>query len=258
MYKYSFFVQKNFFSFSAKPKKRLDKTFANCYNYKANKADGSRFTLRILFFRVHRTNLPPYTVFSVCVRTAVSSAFIFISFFSEVLHIATKELQINEEIRDKEVRVITDDGEQLGVMSAADALKAAQYRSLDLVKIAPQAQPPVCKIMDYGKYRFDRQKREKEAKKNQKVIEIKEVQLSLNIDTHDLETKVNHAIRFLKAGNKVKVSIRFRGREMVHPERGYEIMQSFADACSEYGTVEKPAKLENRNMLMFLAAKVTK
>ena len=182
----------------------------------------------------------------------------FIQLFSEVLLIATKELQINEEIRDREVRVITDDGEQLGVMSSSEALKAAQYRSLDLVKIAPQAQPPVCKIMDYGKYRFDRQKREKEAKKNQKVIEIKEVQLSLNIDTHDLETKVNHALRFLKAGNKFKVSIRFRGREMVHPERGYEIMQSFAEACSELGTVEKPAKLENRNMLMFLAAKAAK
>lgn len=192
------------------------------------------------------------------VRTAAASAFIFIQLFSEVLLIATKELQINEEIRDKEVRVITDDGEQLGVMSATEAVRAAQYRNLDLVKIAPQAQPPVCKIMDYGKYRFDRQKREKEAKKNQKVVEIKEVQLSLNIDTHDLETKVNHALRFLKAGNKVKVSIRFRGREMVHPERGYEIMQSFAQACSELGVVEKPAKLENRNMLMFLAAKVAK
>ena len=191
-------------------------------------------------------------------RTAAASAFIFIQLFSEVLLIATKELQINEEIRDKEVRVITDDGEQLGVMSAAEAVRAAQYRNLDLVKIAPQAQPPVCKIMDYGKYRFDRQKREKEAKKNQKVVEIKEVQLSLNIDTHDLETKVNHALRFLKAGNKVKVSIRFRGREMVHPERGYEIMQSFAQACSELGVVEKPAKLENRNMLMFLAAKAAK
>lgn len=179
-------------------------------------------------------------------------------FLWRCLFIATKELQINEEIRDKEVRVITDDGEQLGIMSSQDALKAAAYRNLDLVKIAPQAQPPVCKIMDYGKYRFDQQKREKEAKKNQKVIEIKEIQLSLNIDTHDIETKVNHAIRFLKSGNKVKVSIRFRGREMVHPERGLEIMQQFADACSEYGNVEKAAKLENRTMLMFLAAKQAK
>ena len=130
-------------------------------------------------------------------------------------------MQINEEIRDREIRVVTDAGEQLGIMSASDALKIAVQRNLDLVKIAPQATPPVCKIMDYGKYRFDAQKREKEAKKNQKVIEIKEVQLSLNIDVGDLKTKQNHAIRFLKAGNKVKVSIRFRGREMVHPERGH-------------------------------------
>ena len=154
--------------------------------------------------------------------------------------------------------MVTDDGEQLGIMSAAQAQTIANQRNLDLVMIAPQATPPVCKIMDYGKYRFDAQKREKEAKKNQKVIEIKEVQLSLNIDTHDLETKVNHAIRFLKAGNKVKVSIRFRGREMVHPERGLDIMQQFADACAEYGNVEKPAKMENRTMLMFLASKPVK
>ncbi|MBQ7688267.1 MAG: translation initiation factor IF-3 [Clostridia bacterium] len=178
--------------------------------------------------------------------------------YRRCFRIATKELQINEEIRDKEVRVITDGGEQLGIMSAADAQKIAGSRNMDLVKIAPQAQPPVCKIMDYGKYRFDQQKREKEAKKNQKTIELKEVQLSLNIDTHDLETKVNHAVRFLKAGNKVKVSIRLRGREMAHPERGYEIMESFAAACGEVGVIEKPAKLENRNMLMFLAAKPAK
>ena len=174
------------------------------------------------------------------------------------MFIATKELQINEEIRDKEVRVITDDGEQLGIMSAADALKAATYRSLDLVKIAPQAVPPVCKIMDYGKYRFDQQKREKEAKKNQKVVEIKEIQLTLNIDTHDIETKVNHAKRFLKAGNKVKVSIRFRGREMGHPEIGLETMNRFAEYCAENSVVEKPAKMEGRNMLMFLAPKPAK
>ena len=130
------------------------------------------------------------------------------------MNISTKELQINEEIRDKEVRVISNDGEQLGVMSASEALKLAEQSNFDLVKIAPQAKPPVCKIMDYGKYRFDQAKREKENKKNQKVVEIKEVRLSLNIDTHDFDTKVNHAIKFLKAGNKVKVSIRFRGREM--------------------------------------------
>ena len=179
-------------------------------------------------------------------------------FFWRCFLIAIKELQINEEIRDREVRVVTDDGEQLGIMSTAQALSVAAQKNLDLVKIAPQAVPPVCKIMDYGKYRFDAQKREKEAKKNQKVIEIKEVQLSLNIDTHDLETKMNHAIRFLKAGNKVKVSIRLRGREMAHPDRGYEIMAQFAESVSEYGTVEKPAKLENRNILMFLAARTAK
>ena len=167
-------------------------------------------------------------------------------------------MQLNEEIRDKELRVVTDDGEQLGIMSAADALKIAAQRNLDLVKIAPQAKPPVCKIMDYGKYRFEMQKREKEAKKNQHQIDIKEVQLSLNIDTHDLETKANHANKFLSKGNKVKVAIRFRGREMAHPEHGLVPMQNFAEACAEYGTVEKPAKLEGRSMLMFLAAKTAK
>lgn len=167
-------------------------------------------------------------------------------------------MQINEEIRDREIRVISGDGEQLGIMSARDALKIAEERNLDLVKIAPQATPPVCKIMDYGKYRFEQAKREKEAKKNQRVVEIKEIRLSLNIDTHDFETKVGHAQRFLNSGNKVKVSIRFRGREMAHPENGLEIMKKFAEACSEFGVVEKPAKLEGRSMLMFIATKPSK
>lgn len=167
-------------------------------------------------------------------------------------------MQINEEIRDKEIRVITDSGEQLGIMSANDALRIASQKNLDLVKIAPQSKPPVCKIMDYGKFRFEQAKREKEAKKNQHMVEIKEIQLSLNIDKHDLDTKVNHAIRFLKAGNKVKVSIRFRGREMAHPERGLETMAAFAEACDEFSTVEKAAKLEGRMMLMFLASKNVK
>ena len=165
---------------------------------------------------------------------------------------------INEEIRDKEVRVITNEGEQLGIMSAKDALAAAEERNLDLVKIAPNAQPPVCKIMDYGKYRFEQAKREKDAKKNQKVVEIKEIRLGLKIDTHDFETKGNHALKFLKSGNKVKVSIRFRGRELGHPEIGYDTMQRFADYCGEFSVVEKPAKMEARNMLMFLAPKPTK
>ena len=165
---------------------------------------------------------------------------------------------INEEIRDKEVRVITNEGEQLGIMSAKDALAAAEERNLDLVKIAPNAQPPVCKIMDYGKYRFEQAKREKDAKKNQKVVEIKEIRLGLKIDTHDFETKGNHALKFLKSGNKVKVSIRFRGRELGHPEIGYDTMQRFAEYCEEFSVVEKPAKMEARNMLMFLAPKPTK
>ena len=149
-------------------------------------------------------------------------------------------------------------GNQLGIMSLRQALEIAEQKNLDLVKIAPQANPPVCKIIDYGKFRFEQAKREKEARRNQRVVEIKEVRLSLNIDTHDFETKKNHALRFISDGNKVKVSIRFRGREMGHPELGLEIMRKFSDAMSEVAVVEKPAKLEGRNMLMFLAPKPTK
>ena len=176
----------------------------------------------------------------------------------EVLPISNKGLSINEEIRDREVRLIGENGDQLGIVSAQQALQMAYDRDLDLVKIAPQATPPVCKIMDYGKYRFEQAKREKEARKNQHTVDIKEIRLSLNIDKHDFDTKVGHALRFLKDGDKVKASIRFRGREMGHPEIGLEIMQRFAEACSELGNVEKPAKMEGRNMLMFLAAKSSK
>ena len=143
-------------------------------------------------------------------------------------------------------------------MSSRDALKLASEQNLDLVKIAPQATPPVCRIMDYGKFRFEQAKREKDAKKNQKVVDIKEVRLSLNIDTHDFNTKVNHALHFLDDGDKVKASIRFRGREMAHPEMGNEIMKRFAEACSGVGSVEKHPKLEGRSMLMFIAPKPTK
>ena len=177
-------------------------------------------------------------------------------FYLEVLYpISSKELAINEQIIDKEVRVIGNDGSQLGIMSAREAQKLANEQDLDLVKIAPQATPPVCKIMNYGKYRFEQAKRDKEAKKNQHVIEIKEIRLSLNIDTHDFETKGNQAIKFLKSGNKIKVSIRFRGREMGHQNIGLANMTRFAEYCSEYGNVEKPAKLDGRNMLMFLSPK---
>ena len=154
--------------------------------------------------------------------------------------------------------MIDSDGSQLGVMSLRLAMDLAEQKNLDLVKIAPQATPPVCKIIDYGKFRFEQAKREKEAKKNQRVVEIKEIRLSLNIDTHDFETKKNHAVRFLEEGNKVKVSIRFRGREMGHPEHGLEIMRRFAETMAEVANVEKPAKLEGRTMLMFLAPKPVK
>ncbi len=172
--------------------------------------------------------------------------------------ISSKELAINEEIRFKEVRVIDSDGSQLGILPIAKAIEAAYAKDLDLVNISPNATPPVCKVMDYGKYRFEQAKREKEAKKNQKVVEIKEIRLGLSIDTHDFETKGNQAIKFLGSGNKVKVSIRFRGREMGHPEVGYDTMSRFADYCADAGTVEKAAKLEGRNMLMFLAPKTGK
>ena len=143
-------------------------------------------------------------------------------------------------------------------MSAEQALDLAAKEDLDLVKIAPQAKPPVCKIMDYGKYKFEQAKREKEARKNQKIVDTKEVRLSLNIDTHDFNTKLNNAIKFLKHGDKVKVSIRFRGREMGHSEFGYDLMKRFSEDCEEYAVVNKPAKLEGRNMLMFLSPKPNK
>ena len=162
---------------------------------------------------------------------------------------------INEEIRDKEVRLIGPDGEQLGIMPLASAQNMAMEKNLDLVKIAPQATPPVCKIMDYGKYKFEQAKREKEARKNQKVIEIKEVRLSLNIDTNDFNTKANRAIKFLESGDKVKVSLRFRGREMAHPELGTNIMKRFIDAVAAAGSVEKLPKMEGRSMIMFIAPK---
>ena len=163
------------------------------------------------------------------------------------------EHQINEEIRDKEVRLIGDDGEQLGILPIQQAQDIAVEKGMDLVKIAPQAKPPVCKIMDYGKFRFEQAKREKEARKNQRVVEIKEIRLTPNIDIGDLNTKVKNACRFLQDGNKVKVSVRFRGREVTHASLGSRSLHRFAELCSECSTVEKQPKLEGRQMLMFLA-----
>ena len=172
--------------------------------------------------------------------------------------ISNKELLINEEITDKEIRLIDADGSHLGIVSLKEGYKLALEKNLDLVKIAPKAQPPVCKIMDYGKYKFEEAKRDKEAKKNQKTIDIKEVRMSLNIGDHDFNTKVNNAIKFLKTGNKVKVSVRFRGREMTRTEFGIELLERFRDQCIEFGSVEKQPKLEGRILSMFIAAKPVK
>ncbi len=172
--------------------------------------------------------------------------------------ISSMEHQINEDIRDKEIRLIADDGEQLGIVSAQKALEIAIEKGMDLVKIAPQAQPPVCRIMDYGKFRFEQAKREKEARKNQRVVEIKEIRLTPGIDVNDLNVKVGHARRFLKGGDKVKVSVRFRGREVTHSSIGLELLQRFAEQCTEFGVMEKQPKLEGRHMHMFLSPKKEK
>lgn len=162
---------------------------------------------------------------------------------------------INGQIRDKEVRVIGEDGQQLGIMSSREAMKLAQEAELDLVKIAPKAQPPVCKIIDYGKYRYELARKEKEAKKKQKTVEVKEVRLSPNIETNDLNTKVNNAKKFISKGNKVKVTLRFRGREMAHMQQSKHILDDFAEMLSDVAAVEKAPKLEGRSMSMVLTEK---
>lgn len=175
--------------------------------------------------------------------------------FPEVLTIANAVHQINEEILDKEVRLIGDQGEQLGIMSAQAALKIAVERELDLVKIAPGSNPPVCKVMDYGKFRFEQTKKEKEAKKNQRVIEIKEIRMSPGIGENDFNTKLKNGQKFLNDGDRVKVSVRFRGREMAHTEIGEQLLKDFAAKCADIATLDKNPKLEGRNMSMFLSPK---
>ncbi len=162
---------------------------------------------------------------------------------------------INEEIRDREVRLVDEKGEQLGVMPTRDALALAVSRELDLVNIAPQAKPPVCKLMDYGKFRFEQSKRDREIRKNQKVITIKEVHLSATIQDHDIDVKYKAAVKFLEEGDKVKVSIRFRGRQIAHSEIGLEVMKSFAERIKDYAVVERRPLIEGRNMIMILAPK---
>ncbi|SCP96521.1 translation initiation factor IF-3 [Anaerobium acetethylicum] len=162
---------------------------------------------------------------------------------------------INEQIRDKEVRVIGEDGEQLGVMLTKEAMRLAKEAEMDLVKIAPTAKPPVCKITDYGKYRYELARKDKEAKKKQKTIDVKEVRLSPNIEANDLNTKINAARKFIEKGDKVKVTLRFRGREMAHMQSSRHILDDFAEQLSDIATVDKPAKLEGRSIIMFLTEK---
>lgn len=165
------------------------------------------------------------------------------------------ELMINEQIKDKEVRLIGPDGEQLGIVSSREALKRAEEAELDLVKIAPKAKPPVCKIIDYGKYRYELARKEKEAKKKQKIIEVKEVRLSPNIDSNDLNTKISAARKFIQKGNKVKVTLRFRGREMAHMNASRHILDDFAKELADIAVVDKPSKVEGRSIVMFLTEK---
>ena len=163
--------------------------------------------------------------------------------------------QLNEEIRDKEIRLIAADGTMLGIVSAQEALAQAEEQELDLVKISPNAVPPVCKIMDYGKFRFDQLKKEKEARKNQRVVEIKEIRMSPGIDTNDLNVKMRNAMKFLKEGNRVKVTVRFRGREMAHTDIGEQLLIRFGEGCAEVANVDKKPKLDGRFMTLFLAPK---
>ena len=166
--------------------------------------------------------------------------------------------ELNEDIRDREIRLIGEQGEQLGIMSSTEALKIADEQGLDLVKISPQAVPPVCKLMNYGKYRFEQSKREKEARKNQHVVEIKEIRMSPGIDVGDFNTKLKNAQKFIADGNRVKVSVRFRGREMAHTDIGRDLLERFAAQCAETANLDKPAKLEGRMMSIFLSPKPNK
>ena len=178
-----------------------------------------------------------------------------ILYFPEVFEIATDTHQINEEILDSEIRLISEDGEQLGIMSAEAALKIAEEHEMDLVKIAPNSNPPVCRIMDYGKFRFEQTKKEKEAKKNQHIIDIKEIRMGPSIGENDFNTKLKNGMKFLADGDRLKVTVRFRGREMAHTEIGEVLLNDFATRCAEIAVLDKAPKLEGRNMTIFLSPK---
>ena len=193
-----------------------------------------------------------------CVCGCLASAFLFVFVIWRCFTIGKLDHQLNEEIRDKELRVIGPEGNQLGIMTAAEANRLAEEQDLDLVKISPNATPPVCKIMDYRKFCFDQKKKEKEAKKNQRVMEVKEIRMSPGIDTNDFNTKMKNAQKFLKEGNRVKVTVRFRGREMAHTNIGEKLLLDFGAGCSEIAVMEKNPKLDGRFMAMFLSPKSTK
>ena len=188
----------------------------------------------------------------VLLRGCFVRAFLYIP---EVFEIATDTHQINEDIIDSEIRLIGEEGEQLGIMSAEEALKIAEEHELDLVKIAPNSNPPVCRIMDYGKFRFEQTKKEKEAKKNQHIIDIKEIRMGPSIGENDFNTKLKTGMKFLVDGDRLKVTIRFRGREMAHTEIGTQLLNDFAEKCAEVATLDKPPKLEGRNMTITLSPK---
>lgn len=192
-------------------------------------------------------------------RNRYGSAFCLCVCVRKRVHFISKQThQINEEIRDKEVRLVSAEGEQLGILPLAEAMAKAEEANLDLVKISPNADPPVCKLMDYGKYRFEQSKREKEAKKNQRVVEIKEVRMSPSIDVNDFNVKLRNAQKFLGEGDRVKVSVRFRGREMAHTEIGRDLLLKFAEQCADIATMDKDPKLEGRFMSIVLTAKAAK
>ena len=193
---------------------------------------------------------------SCCVTGALSAAVFFIVW--RCFPIANVGHQTNEEIRDAEIRLISDSGEQLGIMTSQEALRLAEEQGLDLVKISPNAVPPVCKLMDYGKFRFEQTKREKEARKNQRVVEIKEVRMSPSIDVNDFNVKLRNAQKFLSEGNRCKVTVRFRGREMAHTNIGQDLLTKFAEECAEVAIMDKSPKLEGRHMSIFLSPKSAK
>lgn len=210
------------------------------------------------FASVHSLNSTVLRAYGSCFQAFVIKWIAMLStfYFNFLMEGKTiSDLFINEQIRDKEVRVIGEDGEQLGIMSAKEALKLAEEAGVDLVKIAPTAKPPVCKIVDYGKFKYEQTRKEKEAKKKQKIVEIKEIRLSPNIDTNDLNTKVNAAKKFITKGDRVKVTLRFRGREMAHMNTSKHILDDFAQALADVAVVDKAPKVEGRSMTMFLAEK---